>query len=48
MPKRYPTDRRQIYKGTPEGVMGIIWVALGIALLLGLISGTVWILYNLL
>jgi hypothetical protein len=48
MPKPYPGDRRQIYKGTPSGVMGIIWVAFGIALLLGLASGIVWILYNLL
>lgn len=48
MPKPYPTDRRQTYKGTPSGVMGVIWVAFGIALLLGLASGIVWILFNLL
>jgi hypothetical protein len=28
--------------------MGIIWVAFGVALLLGLVSGIVWVLYNLL
>ena len=48
MPKHYPADRRQMYKGTPSGVMGVIWVAFGIALLLGLVSGVVWILFNLL
>jgi hypothetical protein len=48
MPKHYPAHRRQINKGAPSGVMGLIWVAFGIALLLGLASGVVWILITLL
>ena len=48
MAKPYATDPRRVYKITPSGVTGAILVAFGIALLLGLTSGVVWILYNLL
>jgi len=45
MAKSYET--RRFYKDSPSGVMGPIFVAFGVALLLGLLSGTVWILWNL-
>ena len=48
MPKPYASDPRRIYKSSPFGVTGTILVAFGIALLLGLTSGVVWILFNLL
>ena len=48
MPKPYAADPRRVYKRSPSGVMGPILVAFGIALLLGLTSGIVWVLYNLL
>jgi hypothetical protein len=48
MAKPYASDPRRVYKSSPSGVTGAILVAFGIALLLGLTSGVVWILYNLL
>jgi hypothetical protein len=48
MAKPYASDPRRVYKSTPSGVTGMILVAFGIALLLGLTTGVVWILYNLL
>ena len=48
MPKPQAADPRRVYKGTPSGVMGAILMAFGIALFLGLTSGVVWVLYNLL
>jgi hypothetical protein len=48
MAKPYASDPRRVYKSTPSGVTGVILVAFGIALLLGLTTGLVWILYNLL
>ena len=48
MAKPYASDPRRVYKSVPAGVNGAILVAFGIALLLGLTSGVVWILYNLL
>jgi hypothetical protein len=48
MPKPRHADPRRAYKSSPSGVMGVILIAFGIALLLGLTSGLVWILYRLL
>jgi hypothetical protein len=48
MAKPYASDPRRVYKSTPSGATGAVLVAFGIALLLGLTSGVVWILYNLL
>ena len=48
MSKPYASDHRRVYKSSPSGVTGVILVAFGIALLLGLTSGLVWILFNLL
>ena len=48
MAKPYASDPRRVYRTSPSGVMGLILVAFGIAILLGLTSGLVWILYNLL
>jgi hypothetical protein len=48
MAKPYAGDPRRIYKSTPSGVTGVILVAFGVALLLGLSSGVVWIVFNLL
>jgi hypothetical protein len=47
MAKPRPEDHRHAYRHGPSGVMGIILTAFGIALLLGLTSGIVWILYRL-
>jgi len=48
MPKPYAADPRHAYKETPPGVMRVILLAFGVALVLGLTSGVVWVLYNLL
>ena len=48
MSKPYSSDPRQVYKSVPSGVAGAILVAFGVALLLGLTSGLIWILFNLL
>ena len=48
MSKPYASDPRRVYKTSPSGVTGVILLAFGVALLLGLTSGLVWILYNLL
>ena len=47
MAKPYATDPRRAYKGSPSGVTGVILVAFGVALLLGLTSGIVWVVFNL-
>jgi hypothetical protein len=47
MSKPYANDPRRVYKSNPSGVTGAILVAFGIALLLGLTTGLVWILFNL-
>jgi hypothetical protein len=48
MPRPYATDPRRAYKNSPSGMTGVILVAFGVALLVGLASGLVWILFNLL
>jgi hypothetical protein len=48
MSKPHASDPRRIYRSSPSGVTGVILVAFGIALLLGLTSGLVWIVFNLL
>lgn len=48
MSKPYASDPRRVYKTSPSRVTGVILVAFGIALLLGLTSGLIWILFNLL
>ena len=48
MAKPYATDPRRSYKSSPSGVTGVILVAFGVALLLGLTSGIVWVVFNLL
>ena len=47
MSKPYATDPRRVYKSSPSGVTGVILVAFGVALLVGLASGLVWIVFNL-
>lgn len=47
MAKPYDSDPRRFYKESPSGVMRLIFVTFGIALLLGLASGVVWIAWNL-
>ena len=47
MAKPHASDPRRVYKSAPSGVTGAILVAFGIALLVGLASGLVWVLYNL-
>ena len=48
MPKAYASDPRRVYKSSPSGVTRVILVAFGVAVLLGLASGLVWVLFNLL
>ena len=48
MAKPYASDPRRVYKSSPSGVTGVLLVAFGVALLLGLVSGVIWILFNLL
>ena len=48
MAKPYAADPRRAYKSSPSGVTGVILVAFGVALLLGLTSGIVWVVFNLL
>jgi hypothetical protein len=48
MAKPYASDPRRVYKNSPSGVTGVLLVAFGVALLLGLVSGVIWILFNLL
>ena len=48
MSKPYASDPRRVYKSSPSGVTGVILVAFGVALLVGLASGLVWIVFNLL
>ena len=48
MSKPFASDPRRVYKTSPSGVTGAILLAFGVALLLGLGSGLVWILFNLL
>jgi hypothetical protein len=48
MPRPYANDTRRFYKNAPSGVSGVILIAFGTALLLGLASGIVWVLISLL
>jgi hypothetical protein len=48
MGRPYASDPRQIYKSTPSGVMDAILIGFGTAMLLGLVSGVVWVIFNLL
>jgi hypothetical protein len=48
MAKPHVSDPRRVYKSLPTGVTGALLVAFGVALFLGLASGVVWILFNLL
>jgi hypothetical protein len=48
MPKPYANDPRRLYKGSPSGVIRVVLVAFGTALLLGLASGVVWVVMNIL
>jgi hypothetical protein len=48
MPRPYANDPRRPYKYAPSGVMGVVLIAFGTALLLGLASGIVWVVVSLL
>jgi len=48
MPRPYSNDPRQFYKNAPSGVMGVVLIAFGTALLLGFASGIVWVVVSLL
>jgi hypothetical protein len=48
MPRPYSHDERRQYKTAPSGVMRVLLIAFGTALLLGLASGLVWIVLSLL
>jgi hypothetical protein len=47
MAKPHASDPRRVYKSLPAGATGPLLVAFGVALLLGLTSGVVWVLFNL-
>ena len=48
MPSPYSHDTRRFYKDAPSGVMGVVLIAFGTALLLGLAAGIVWVVVSLL
>lgn len=48
MSKPYASDPRKVYKSSPSTVTGVLLVVFGIALLVGLATGLVWIALNLL
>jgi hypothetical protein len=48
MRRRYADDRRLLYKGPPPGLGRPLLIVFGVALLLGLGTGLVWIAWNLL
>jgi hypothetical protein len=48
MPKPYSSDPRRLYKHSPSGVTGLLLVAFGVTVLVGLVSGVAWILWKLL
>ena len=48
MPRPYANDPRRFYKNAPSEVMGVILLAFGTALLLGLGSGILWVVVSLL
>lgn len=48
MPRPYANDPQRLDRALSPGLLRVLLVAFGIALLIGLTTGVVWILYNLL
>jgi hypothetical protein len=48
MPRPYANDPQRLDRALSPGLLHVLLVAFGIALLIGLTSGVLWILYNLL
>lgn len=48
MPRPYANDPRRLDRTPSPGVLRLLFIVFGIALLIGLTSGAVWIVYNLL
>jgi hypothetical protein len=47
MPRPYANDPQRLDCALSPGLLGVLLVAFGIALLLGLVSGCLWIAWNL-
>jgi hypothetical protein len=48
MPRPRAHDPKQTYKSVPGGVMRLLLVAFGVALLIGMVTGVIWVAWNLL
>jgi hypothetical protein len=48
MPRPYANDPQRLDRALSPGLLRVLLVAFGIALLIGLTTGAVWIVYNLL
>ena len=47
MPRPYANDPRRLNRTASPDVLRLLFVVFGIALLIGLTSGAVWVVYNL-
>jgi hypothetical protein len=47
MPRPRAHDPTQTYKSAPGGVMRLLLVAFGVALLVGMVTGLMWVAWNL-
>jgi len=47
MRRPYANDPRHLYRTPPSGVLRVLLIAFGTALLIGLASGVMWIAFNL-
>ena len=48
MPRPYANDPQRLDRALSPGLLRLLLIAFGVALLIGLSSGVVWIIYNLL
>jgi hypothetical protein len=48
MPRPYANDPQRLDRALSPGLLRLLLIAFGIALLIGMTSGAVWIVYNLL
>jgi hypothetical protein len=48
MPRPYANDPQRLDRALSPGLLRVLLIAFGIALLIGMTSGALWIVYNLL
>jgi hypothetical protein len=48
MPRPYANDPQRLDRALSPGLLRVLLIAFGVALLIGMTSGAVWIVYNLL